>query len=338
MNLEPEIPKRGLTRFLCQELLYDYVAGELDPRREAEVAKYLKTCKDSQRELEKIKRALSFTESAKGLTVGQGLHSALLNFEPQWQKNLRRLTQKFSNHGWKLMPYMALVATVVVGLVAFKPWQIHQQQEAILAEQLKKEPDMLPPAPEPLPQPAPINESPALSATPVTPTLLMARPDNLVALNPKALPPTPPPTPQPVAVASSSQSTSEAEASTPSAESEAVRNEKPATSGAKGFLMRGEMEVSDFHNTWPAIRDKVQALGGKTAGNVELGWLRTPTQSYFHFALPESNYSELELFLGTFGPVRFSNERHPRVMPQGQIRIILTVKEGVGNEGSAETP
>ncbi|NJL23812.1 MAG: hypothetical protein HC902_00590 [Calothrix sp. SM1_5_4] len=71
---------------------------------------------------------------------------------------------------------------------------------------------------------------------------------------------------------------------------------------ARGFLMRGDLDVSDFDNTWPLIRDKIIALGGKAAGNVELGWLRREDQSYFHFSLPESNYSELELFLGPLVP------------------------------------
>ncbi len=102
--------------------------------------------------------------------------------------------------------------------------------------------------------------------------------------------------------------------------------------------MRGEIRVEDFANTWPMIREKIVALGGKVAGNVEMGWLRRPDQSYFHFTLPESNYAELELFLGTFGQVQFVKEKHPRVMPEGQIRIILTVKDNISNEGTPKTP
>lgn len=74
------------------------------------------------------------------------------------------------------------------------------------------------------------------------------------------------------------------------------------------------------------------------AGGKELGWLRRKDEAYFHFSLPESNRAELELFLNTFGTVQFSDEHHPRVMPKGQIRIILTVKDGSTDEGPSETP
>lgn len=107
----------------------------------------------------------------------------------------------------------------------------------------------------------------------------------------------------------------------------------------RGFLYRAEINVNDFMNSWPSIRDKIVALGGKVAGNVELGWLRRPNEAYFHFSLPESNLNELEIFLGTFSPVRFSKERHPRVMPEGQIRIIMTVKDGMTHhEAPPEAP
>src|SRR5690606_34510035 len=100
-----------------------------------------------------------------------------------------------------------------------------------------------------------------------------------------------------------------------------------STPGFSGSLTRGELDVRDFEVDWPLIRDKIVALGGKVAGNVRLGWLGRRGESYFHISLPESNFKELEQYLETFGPVRFSNERHPRVMPQGQIRIILSVKD-----------
>ncbi|MNL61807.1 hypothetical protein D3C87_1857750 [compost metagenome] len=48
---------------------------------------------------------------------------------------------------------------------------------------------------------------------------------------------------------------------------------------------------------------------------------------YFHFTLPEAKYAELEAFLATYGKARIGKEKHPRVMPDGIIRLILTVDE-----------
>lgn len=321
-----------MTRFLCQELLYEYVSGVLDTRRQEDVSEHLAECKESQRELEKLKKALAFAQKASRLQVSPKLHQALLNFEPQWQKRLREWSLLSSERGWKMLPYAFVALTIVLGLVVMKPWQKQDAPEVLLAEQLQKEPDMIAQdmgkpmgapvtTPEDATKPAPVETKPAdipiaaapstaKQATPVTPPS-----------DTKPTPPIPTVAKKEVAVAA---------ASTP-----AVKAEPP--SGMRGSLTRGEIDVSDFTNSWQAIRDKIVALDGKVAGNVELGWLRRSDQAYFHFTLPESNYSELELYLGTFGPVRFSKERHPRVMPEGQIRIILTVKDAVTHE-SGETP
>jgi hypothetical protein len=206
-----------------------------------------------------------------------------------------------------MLPYTIVTLTLLAGLFVFKPWQKSQQTDVMLAEQMRVEPDMF--APEPAPATAP-----ALTTPPAP---------GPAASNPVETAPPP-------------------KSSTVTAAAKTAEISEDAKTGApgitRGFIMRGEIEVSDFANTWPMIRDKIIALGGKVAGNVELGWLRRPDQSYFHFSAPESTLPELELFLGTFGPVRFSKEKHPRLMPEGQIRIILTVKDSITNESPPDTP
>ncbi len=309
-----------MTRFLCQELLYEYVSGFLDSRRQDDIREHLADCKESQRELDKLKRGLAYSQRAAQLEVSMRLHQALLDFEPHWQKQLREWTMWSSQRGWKMLPYIFIVATIVTGLIVTKPWKARESNDVILAQQLQNEPEMLGPAHEAIAA----NPQPEAAPPPAKPVV-----NSAVVVAPVVPTPTPvvPSAPPPVKV-------------TPAvAKAEEASNQKTeAPASARGFIMRGEIDVTDFTNSWPAIRDKIVSLDGKVAGNVELGWLRRPDQSYFHFSLPESNFSELELFLGTFGPVRFSKERNPRVMPEGQIRIILTVKDAVTHEGSAETP
>jgi hypothetical protein len=279
---------------------------------------------------------------ANGVRMSPALREALLNFEPHWQKQLRVWTMWSSQRGWKALPYIVLALTMVSGLAVFKPWKKTDQPDVTLAEQLKVEPDMIAPPtgdqPVPAPQPEPALAAPVVAAnpqpSPVTPA-------------PQTAPTPPVPTPvvtAPVVAAAHEPSVPPAARAAPTtaagkmAEASADDRAAATPGPSRGFLMRGELDVSDFANTWPMIREKIVALGGKVAGNVELGWLRRPDQSYFHFTLPESNFSELELFLGTFGPVRFSKEKHPRVMPEGQIRIILTVKDSITDESPPETP
>jgi len=318
LNPEAEIRQKKLTRFLCQELLYEYANGGLSPKREQEMREYIAGCRDSQREFERLKRGHAYAMRASGVRMSPALREALLNFEPQWQKQLRGWTLWSSQRGWKALPYIVLVLTLVSGIVVFKPWKKSDQSDVMLAEQLKVEPDMIAP---------PAGDQPV----PVAPA---------VAANPPPTPAVAPTPPVPAASVPTSTITTSAHSTVAAKAAEVKANDQstPAPTVTRGSLLRGNLEVTDFANTWPQIRDKIIALGGKVAGNVELGWLRRPDQSYFHFTLPESNYSELELFLGTFGPVRFDKEKHPRVMPQGQIRIILTVKDSITDESPSETP
>lgn len=354
-----------MTRFLCQELLYEYESGVLDSRREEDVREHLKDCKESQRELDKLKKGLAFAQKASHMEVSPKLHEALLNFEPHWQKQLREWTMWSSQRGWKMLPYVFVLITIALGLVVTKPWKRQETPEITLAEQLRKEPDMIAQdqSPKDAVMPAPVetkpSETPLVLAPPVAkPAAPVPPPADL-----KATPPIPVTERKDVAAAATSvtvnttspnilpkpeETKMAATEAGPAAKAVAKKNNPTAEElsdrsteapvSARGSITRGEIDVTDFSNSWPAIRDKILALDGKVAGNVELGWLRRPDQAYFHFTLPESNYSELELFLGTFGPVRFSKERHPRVMPEGQIRIILTVKDAVTHDSGQETP
>lgn len=330
-----DFTRKKLTRFLCQELLYEFVTHRLDSRREQEINDFLPTCRETTRELDNLNKGLRYAQVAAQVKISPRLKEALENFEPHWKKQLRAWTMWSSQRGWKMLPYVFVVVAIGLGVMVTKPWVKTLSEDVMLAEQLKKEPDMVPPPKEPAKEePA----APVVTTAPVAAVVPQVTPQPPAPVKPSpvvapTLPPLPKPSPVVVATAPTIPETSavsDPEASKPSSEAEQM---------GRGFLYRSEIEVSDFHNSWPAIRDKVVALGGKVAGNVELGWLRKTTESYFHFTLPESNYPELELFLGTFSPVRFSKDRHPRVMPEGQIRIILTVKDGMtANEGSSETP
>jgi hypothetical protein len=286
-------------------------------------------CRETQREYELLKRGLQTTQLAAKIRVSDDLHDALKNFEPQWRKSLSAWTLWSSQRGWKVLPYVFVGIALSLVLVIKKPWRPSGVKEFILAEHQRGDMDRADVGGEPS-EPTPPANHPAVKSPTANP------PDHAPATVPVV---TGSPAPPPVSVPATDLP--------PIATTEAIENHKAQESHkakepvtpTKGFLMRGEIDVSDFDNTWPLIRDKIIALGGHAAGSVELGWLRKKDESYFHLTMPESNYNELELFLGTFGPVRFSKERHPRVMPSGQIRIILTVKDdGATNESPAETP
>lgn len=327
-----------MTRFICQELLFDYVTDRLDQERRTAVEEYVKGCRDSQRELDRLRKGLRFTAQGSQVRVSPELKSALLEFEPQWKKTLDSWTLWSSQRGWKILPYVLIVLVMGLSLQVMKPWQSSSRPDVLLVEQVKKEPDIVsPPADIKIQAP---QITPLVDAVPAgvpSPALVPTLPKvgDLAAVTVEK--PSAPQMPAPATIAPTPAPTAAVtEARERAAKHESEENDT-STSG-KGWITRGDIEVNDFDRDWPAIREKIIALGGKAAGNVQLGWLRRTGEAYFHFSIPESNQEELNLFLKTFGPVRFSSERHPRVMPAGQIRIILTVKDGNSNEGSATTP
>ncbi|MFZ3230404.1 MAG: hypothetical protein WA160_09375 [Pseudobdellovibrio sp.] len=92
-------------------------------------------------------------------------------------------------------------------------------------------------------------------------------------------------------------------------------------------LYRASISVTDLNSITSKITEKLVALGGKKAGEVELGWKKTPTLAYYHLVIPEENLEAAKAFIKNFGKLNIQFENHPRVLPAGINRIILEVKE-----------
>lgn len=94
-----------------------------------------------------------------------------------------------------------------------------------------------------------------------------------------------------------------------------------------GGLYRGVLTVTDIAEVTPKITERLVDIGGRKAGDVELGWRKSETLSYYHFTLPENNIDTMKEFLGKFGSLEIQFENHPRLMPAGVKRLIIEVKE-----------
>ena len=91
-------------------------------------------------------------------------------------------------------------------------------------------------------------------------------------------------------------------------------------------LFRGSIEVTNLSATSNKLVAKLNELGGRRAGQVELGWVKGNTR-YFHFTIPEAKYDAFFTFFSQYGELKITKEPHPRTMPQGIVRVILTVSE-----------
>ncbi len=96
---------------------------------------------------------------------------------------------------------------------------------------------------------------------------------------------------------------------------------------ASGGLYRGKLIVTDVQQVIGVVREKIINYGGKKAGEVELGWMKNESTSYFHFSFPEAKIADLENYLNQFGKVKLVFESHPRIMPKGTKRYILEIKQ-----------
>lgn len=292
-----------MSPFIGHELLYDYLSGSLDKERRLAVEDHVKFSRDAQLDLAKIQNGQQYAERLAETVVSRpiidliGTPTSYLtvlmqksNFD-KWPQGLK----------WGLEALIVVFAIVVV--LTVMPWQKIMQwtdvgsKEIILAEAAKTE-KVAAVADKPEFVDEEIKNGPSAPLQEVTPASTTAKAPTVTT------------TPKVELIAA---------AATPSG------TLSPTASG--GFLYRGEVEITNIDSNGPKITEKISELGGRKAGSVELGWKKTPTSMYYHFTIPEAKYQDLLAFMSTYGKPRISKEKHPRVMPDGIIRLIITVDE-----------
>ncbi len=297
--------QRQLSRFMCQEMLYDYMIGELDDDRRAAVEQYLSYAPDIQSELKLMKLAEQYCgQLAKTRTSSTHLEE-LKNVKSfaavvidrlrwvNWPETLRWATQ-------------ALVISFLVAMIALViPWS-HLSFKF-----------------------------PKRESSPATAAKRGDLPEEPTEATLAKLPTTAESTPA-VAAPSVAATAAPAEGSTKSAAKNTVAAaiespstpQKTKTIQLQGNLFRMMMTIEKAGELTPEITEKILKLGGEKAGQVDLGWRKeSPVGSYYHFKMPEANYDELVKTLGAYGPVRIYKNPHERLMPPGEIRIILFIED-----------
>lgn len=310
-----ELSKKGrrkLTPFFAHEMLGDVLRGDLDEERKIAFERTLKEEPELRAELERLRAGLDYAQKLSLTVVASGVLERI--DEPETYLSV--LLKKTNYERWPLTVKWGLEAAVVLSifmtvLIAI-PWDralkfglSPRGREIILAE---------------VQHPQPVTD---------------ATDGNLVTEERKPEPPAPaekpvaatakvpaPPVPAPPETPSPKPATSAA----PAAAVATALAVKPQPT--EGVLYRGTLTIDSLQANGAEITEKIVALGARKAGEVELGWRKTPTSAYYHFTMPEGNYEELVKFLKEQGAPKISKERHPRILPAGLIRMILTVDEG----------
>ncbi len=331
--------QRSVSSFVGQELLYDFVTDQLDAERKKAVTEFVQKNKDAQMDILKIENGITYAQKLGETKVSE----ALLEKVTEPASYLELMIQKTRYNKWspalKLAFEGSIVALGVISLVILVPW--HRLMDLKLAskevvlseidnqyskktktesETPSKEEDSFPDegAPAAAAAAAVAKNSPSTTTTtlPVAPPVVKPEAQlpatALVATAAPVVPvpPTPPPAPTPVAKPSKQASVA------------ATENEKKPV----GELYRGRIFVTNVPAITPKLVDKIAELGGRKAGQVELGWNKSDS-SYFHFTMPQTRYDELVEYFKEYGNLKIQKEKHERVMPDGVMRLIITVEE-----------
>lgn len=321
--------RRALTPFHARELLPDYARGDLDPRRRDALAEFLKEHADLRAELERLRAGLEYAEKLSGTLVYAGLLEEI--DEPETYLSV--LLKKTNYERWPLTVKWGLEAAVVLAvfmvvLIAI-PWDralkfglSPRGREIVLAEVQRPLPndamDLGAPEEKETPPMETVEEKPAAAKPAPVPAKPPAVP---VAVAPPAKPVPPAPAVPPAAT------TVPAPAAPPVVAAAAPVPIPAKAKPTEGFLYRANLRIGSLQTDGNRITEKIAELGARKAGEVELGWRKTPTSAYYHFTMPEAKYEDLVKFLDEEGVLKVSKENHPRIMPNGLIRMIITVEE-----------
>lgn len=314
--------KRVLSSFMVKERLYDFLTGKLDPEVRNQVEEIIKFDRDLQQDLNHLKKAQDYTKSLTSIQVHPDLVEELI----EQSGIVSEISQKVAFERWPQSLKWGLEAFVVIAvmisLLTVLPLEKvsefiqRQNPQVILAEiEMRKDAVNLEVAEESaqfvdegaggtavtvaqdsakpvIAVPTPIAENTPVEVKPVVPEKAVA----------------------PVVKA-------------PVDNRPAAATEETKPVATTGVLYRGTIAVTNVEVTGPKITEKIATLGGRKAGSVELGWKKSPNSMYYHFTIPEAKYEDLVSFLATYGNAKIQKEKHPRIMPDGIIRLIISVEE-----------
>lgn len=309
--------KRELSEFMTQELLYDFATDRLDSERRYSVKEILSRSEEIKSDLDTIQTGIQYLESLSKVSVSARLIEEVAQKETYWGQ-IQKL-MKFET--WP--PFLkwtfeaAIVISVVVTVSLFAPWtQItefllrNKTSELILAElprdQFAKPVESIAQAP----SDANFYEDENTSGTSLE-QLEKKVTSNSATATSGSKPPT----------------TEVVSAKAASLKAVSISSEKEEDGKKKGYVFRGTLNIVNVAVGTAKLKEKLVELGGRKAGEVELGWKRNGGDYYFHFTIPESKLEELQAYFRTLGTIKVSKDPHPRIMPDGIVRMIITTEE-----------
>lgn len=320
--------KRNMSEFMTIELLYDYKIGKLDAIRTEAIEEGLKHSPLAQAELTKLDVGIGYCEELQSVEVSEDLVKRLLD---------RPTTRQVVAHhlAWKNIPqafkwgFEALVVAVAITFFIIEFPKFYSEEdvnEPIVAQTFKPTTltdyanlkDQIVPQ---VPSGIPVTEQGADDSQPEIPYETADLPIDEEVMAPAAQAPAPAPQPSNEAAAQMAH-VANTDVQQTAAKEEQLRKPAPRT----GYIHRISFKNDTVYDFTPQLVEQIIALGGKKAGEVEIGWKKT-NGSYFHFTIPEQSYDMLIDTLSKYGKFTVDKSEHPRVMPEGVLRFIVWIEK-----------
>lgn len=323
---------REVSSFVGQELLYDYLAGQLDPVRREALEKHIKLSREAQSDIEKMQHAMSYLDQMSRTLVSQAVVDEISEPTTYVSELFKKTRFEKWPTGVKWGLEALLIVGVIVAILIVVPWDRMMDvvpgkgaEGIILAEVDRnggadKDPS----------ESAESEFQDEGIAKPTSPLEVTQEAQKEIEQQKKLAEAQRLAQEKALVTKDASAKKVDVAATNPTKVADLKAQNLPkgipeAQSG--GFLFRGDVAITNLDAGVPKLTSKIESLGGRKAGDVSLGWRKGPSSAYFHFTIPAAKYGELATFMSQFGKLRLSKEKHPRVMPDGIIRLIVTVEE-----------
>lgn len=309
-TVEGKGPARLDSDFLCRELLYEHLTENLEDLRKEDIEIYINKSEASEQEYKKL---LLAQEYCTGLSQAK-IQPDLLEKIKFQKKMSEKVLGSFHWKNWPVILKWVLqalsLATVTAFIMILVPWKelpvFKEEGNATIELARVDQAERVKP------------EAGEESAAKTELTKAVSDVTQLVGQEPE-----PKKIEKPKVV---EEKKPEVVAAKPVEKKEVKPVAKPlSATKLKGFVYRAYLYLNDLDAMTPVIADKIRSMGGKKAGKVQLGW-RQKGGSYFNFSLSENKYEDVVEYLKGLGAFSVNKDAHRRVMPDGQVRIILWIE------------
>ncbi|MFZ4402589.1 MAG: hypothetical protein ACOYOK_00670 [Pseudobdellovibrionaceae bacterium] len=306
-DLWPSHNQRSLSEFVSNELLYDYAIGALDEHRKNNLEECLKNNITLQAELNQLQKSIDYLNELKNIQINSKIIQSIDDQSNYWLVFAQRIKLNSWPVGLRWGAEALLVLSLMVIVIVFSPWNkifetnwMVKNSDIILAEIIKSEKNM-----------NSKDSTPAEFKDEIKSEIKSEQ----IAKNEVTI------------KTDESNKFLDVPITKNEKNQQTEQNNLESSNQSEGYLFRGTIKITNLDTSTTKIKEFIESLGGRKAGEVNLGWKKNPGSAYFHFTLPEAKKKDLEDFLLQFGQLKLAKEKHPRIMPGGIIRLIVTVEE-----------